>query len=236
MHIQLDAYTNPPHTPTPRKVVVVADATFSGKHFGMLVFRDPHTKENLHWREIMYETVSAYQLGIQHLQNKGFKVVALVIDGRRGVREAFPSIPVQRCHFHQVKTVMKYTTRKPNLPAGVGLRHIALKLKSSTETEFTKLLDDWYNKWGEFLKERTPDEYSKRKWHYTHKRLRSAYFSLRRNLHDLFTFERLPELNIPKTTNSLEGYFSHIKTALRVHRGLTQQRRKKLIGFLLRYF
>lgn len=235
MRTQLDKYKSPPHKPTPRKCVVIADATFSGKHFGVLVFRDPHKKENLHWRGIEYETVASYQLGIVHLKEEGFEIQALVIDGRKGVREAFPGIPIQKCHFHQVKTVTKYTTKNPKLPAGQELRHVALRLKYSNEYEFTKLLDDWYEKWGEFLKERTFNPETGRK-QFTHRRLRSAYFSLHRNLHDLFTFERLPEPNIPTTTNSLDGFFSHIKTALRVHRGLTQERRKKLIGIILRGF
>lgn len=231
--MQLDAYESPPRSPVPRPVVVVADAMFFGRYWGVVVMRNPHRKENLYWEEIMTESPSVYQWGVSDLSQRGFTIQALVIDGRKGVREAFPGIPIQMCQFHQVKIVTRYLTTRPILEAGQDLRVIILTLARSTEADFTKYLDEWYARWSEFLKERTIDSYTRR-WHYTHKRLRSAYFSLRRNLPYLFTYERYPLLNIPNTTNCLEGTFSHTKTAMRVHRGLTQKRKRKLIDFLLK--
>ena len=49
------------------------------------------------------------------------------------------------------------------------------------------------------------------KSHYTHRQLRSAYFSLKRNLAYLFVFERYPDLDIPNTTNLLDGAFAGLK-------------------------
>src|SRR3990167_1108721 len=103
-----------------------------------------------------------------------------------------------------MKIITRYLTTRPKLPAGQELRTIALTLSRSREEEFTKLLEEWYLKWSEFLKEKTTDPETKR-WHYTHRRLRSAYFSLKRNLPYLFTYERYHWLNIPNTTNCLEG-------------------------------
>ena len=195
--------------------------------------RDPHRRENLYWNEIMTESPSAYQQGIYDLSQQGFAIQALVIDGRKGVREAFPGLPIQMCQFHQVRIVTRYLTMNPILTAGQELRAVTLTLSSSTEAEFTARLNNWYQRWNEFLKEKTIDPETKR-WHYTHRRLRSACFSLRRNLPYLFTYERHPDLRIPKTTNCLEGIFSHTKTAMRIHRGLVQKRKRKLIDFLLR--
>lgn len=231
--MSLDAYAVPPHVPAPRPVVVVADAMFFGRYWGVIVMRDPHGRENLYWQIIMTESPSVYQQGIAHLSQQGFVIQALVIDGRKGVREAFPGIPVHMCHFHQVKIVTRYLTMQPKLEAGQELRAITLTLVRSTEQEFAALLNGWHTRWSAFLKERTIDPETRR-WHYTHRRLRSAYFSLQRNLPYLFTFERHRSLKIPNTTNCLEGTFSHIKTALRVHRGLAQRRKEKLIDFLLR--
>lgn len=195
--------------------------------------RDPHRRENLYWEEIMTESPSVYQQGIYDLSQRGFTIQALVIDGRKGVREAFPGLPIQMCQFHQVRIVMRYLTLNPILAAGQELRAVTLTLSSSTEAEFTARLNDWYQRWNEFLKEKTVDSETKR-WYYTHRRLRSACFSLRRNSPYLFTYERYPALRIPKTTNCLEGVFSHTKTAMRIHRGLIQKRKRKLIDFLLR--
>lgn len=230
---QLDLYRFPDHRPLPRPVVIVADAMFFGRYWGVVVMRDPHAKENLYWEEIMTESPSVYQWGISDLSQRGFTIRALVIDGRKGVREAFPGVPIQMCQFHQVKIVTRYLTTRPKLEAGQELRTVALTLSRSTEAEFTSILTKWFLRWSEFLKEKTVDPETRR-WHYTHRRLRSAAFSLKRNLPHLFIYEHYPELNIPNTTNCLEGTFSHTKTAMRVHRGLTQKRKRKLIDFLLR--
>lgn len=211
----------------------MADAMFFGRYWGVIVMRDPHHKENLYWNEIITESPSVYQQGIFDLKYQGFTIRALIIDGRKGVREAFPGIPIQMCQFHQIRIVTRYLTMHPKLEAGQELRDVTLTLSSSAEAEFTARLNAWYQKWQWFLKEKTIDPETK-KWFYTHRRLRSACFSLRRNLPYLFTYEHYPELNIPKTTNGLEGIFSHIKTAMRIHRGLTRKRKLKLIDYLLR--
>ena len=70
------------------------------------------------------------------------------------------------------------------------------------------------------------------KSHYTHKRLRSAYLSIKRNLPLLFTWYDYIEMGIPNTTNLIDGHFSHLKRMLRNHNGMTRERREKLvIGF-----
>lgn len=53
------------------------------------------------------------------------------------------------------------------------------------------------------------------------------------NLPRLFTYQRHPNLNIPNTTNTLDGMFSQIKNRLAVHRGLRRDRRFKLISEIL---
>ena len=60
------------------------------------------------------------------------------------------------------------------------------------------------------LNERTANEESGSS-HYTHKTLRSAYLSLKRNLDYLFTFEAYPVLGMCNTTNLLDGRFADLK-------------------------
>ena len=155
-----------------------------------------------------------------------------VIDGRRGLVRVFQGLPVQICIFHQVKIVTKYLTRKPETPAGQELRTITLLLKDNNEKEFTKLLSGWYAQWKNFINEKTYILGCKR-WYYTHKNVRNAYRSLETNLPYLFTYQKHPELNIPSTTNSLDGMFSQLKARLSIHRGLRQDRRFKVISEVL---
>jgi hypothetical protein len=199
----------------PDEVVILMDTTYFKRFFGVMVFRCPHRKKNLLWKFLPYETITAYKLGIEELKEKGWKILAIVCDGRRGLLKGF-SVPVQMCHFHQRAIVTRYVTRNPKLDAGKDLQSLMWYLTKVDEAQFTLWLELWYGKWGEFLKERTVDEITGR-WNYTHGRLRSAYYSVKRNLPWLFTYLKYPELNIPNTTNSLEGIFTHVKKKVGLH-------------------
>ena len=93
----------------------------------------------------------------------------------------FPGIPVQLCHFHQVQTVRCYLTRNPQTEAGKALWRLALTLKNSTKADFENGLQTWFERYKNYLNERSTS-LETGKSHYTHPKLRSAYFSLKRNL------------------------------------------------------
>ena len=212
--------------------MVVADATFFGRGYGILVFRCPNTKRNLYLKEIAAEKVSDYTQAKLFLEQKGFELEAVVVDGRRGLFRAFGDIPVQMCHFHQLAITRRYLTSRPKLEAAIELRAIALTLTISNEKVFASLLTVWHEKWEVFLKEKTYSLDGKH-WQHTHKRVRAAYRSLKTNLPHLFTYQQYPDLKIPKTTNSLDGFFNKLKSLLNNHRGLLPKRRLKLIREIL---
>lgn len=216
----------------PQPVVIVADMTFSKRTFGICVFRNPHQKRNLVWAVAPQETAAVYAACRTRLERQGWKLQAAVIDGKPGLFEVFKDIPVQMCHFHQIAIVTRYLTRRPKLPAGQALRILARTLPRTTEEAFTKGLDAWDRTWRPFLQEKTLNPGTKR-WCYTHRRLRAAYRSLRKNLPLLYTYQRFPELRIPNTTNSLDGTFSYVKNVLNVHRGLNRTRRLKVMREIL---
>jgi hypothetical protein len=213
-------------------MVFVADATFFGQAYGFIVFRVPELKRNLYFNAIMHETINEYLKGRIELEKQGFKFKAIVLDGRPGVRNVFSDIPVQMCHFHQKQIIQRYLTLHPKLEAGIELKAISDTLVLSNEKQFTNELFAWHDKWNSFLKERTTDLLTG-KWHYTHKRTRSAFRSLKTNLPYLFTYLKYPELNIPNTTNSLDGSFSWLKQKVNIHRGFTPQLRDKIIEHIL---
>jgi len=131
------------------------------------------------------------------------------------------------CHFHQKQIIRRYLTNQPKLEASIELKGITRTLINTNEKEFTKQLNNWHSKWKDFLKEKTINLETNR-WCYTHKRLRSAYRSLKTNLPYLFTYQKYPKLNIPNTTNSLDGYFNILKSLINVHRGLNSERRNRI--------
>lgn len=218
---------------TPQETIIVPDTTFWGRHYGVCVFRSWNLKRNLWWSEVQSEKVAHYHYGRKIPEERGWTFLAAVIDGRRGLATVFNDIPVQVCHFRQLKTVTKYLTRRPKTDAGRELRALALTLTATTAKEFTERLVAWEQKWHDFYTEKT-HVLGTTHWYYTHKNVRSAYMSLQRNLPNLFTYQKYSELGIPNTTNTIDGYFASLKKKVAQHHGLRRDRRYKVISELLK--
>lgn len=209
------------------------DTTYWGRNFGVMLFKDAYTKENLLKYYVKTETNFLYIQGVNELKSKGFDVLAIVCDGRRGLLQSFGKIPVQMCQFHQVAIIRRYITKNPKLPASIELKELVGMMKMTDKESFEGGLNHWYLKWEKFLNERTINPETG-KSHYTHKRLRSAYRSLKTNLDKLFTWYDNMELQIPNTTNAIDGHFSDLKTKLRNHNGLSKARKMKFIDEFLK--
>lgn len=215
-----------------REVIVLMDTTYFGSVFGIMLFKDSKTGENLLKYYVKNETNKLYKNGIEELQNKGFKILAIVCDGKPGLLRSFGDIPVQMCQFHQAAIIRRYITKNPRMLASIDLKDIVALMPHTDRESFEGLLDQWYQKWKKFLNERTINKEMGKSF-YTHKRLRSAYRSLKTNSYWLFTRYDYIDLNIPNTINMLEGQFSDLKNKLRNHNGLSATRKKKFIdGFL----
>ena len=170
-----------------REVIVLMDTTYWGRGFGVMLFKDSITKENLLKYYVKYETTALYKQGIDELQDKGFIINAIVCDGRKGLFRAFGSIPVQMCQFHQVAIIRRYLTKNPKLQASKELKELVDILVSTDKESFIGGLEQWHLKWLDFLNERTVNQETKKSF-FTHKKLRSAYNSLKSNVEWLFTW------------------------------------------------
>ena len=207
------------------------DTTYFGRGFGVMVFKNSLDGVVLYKQYVRYETNALYLSGISEIIRRGIDIQAIVCDGRQGLFGLFDDIPVQMCHFHQIQIVQRYLTRKPKTQAAIELKKLTLKLTKQTRGEFTDSLSDWHLRWKTYLNERSKSS-STGKTYYTHKRLRSAYLSLKKHLPYLFVYQDYKELMIPNTTNALDGQFSDLKNRLRNHNGLSKQRKMKYIdGF-----
>lgn len=231
---QLRQYTPSQITQKPRTVAVIMDVTYF-KDWGILVVIDPYAKiaqgENL---VIYYAVVEGtekthdYEVATDTIESMGYSVIMATIDGRRGVRQMLESkgIPVQYCQFHQLMTITQCLTKHPRLPQNIELRAIAFTLSNTDERTFEDALAGWYEKHGEWLKER--DSITKR---WSHERTRRAYFSLCRNLPYLFThqddyiqeYAAKTGKKIANTTSPLDGRFGAWKDKLIPHRGASKQ-------------
>ncbi len=209
------------------------DTSYWGRKFGVMLFKDAYTKENLLKYYVKNESNALYLQGINELKKRGFEINAIVCDGRKGLFNLFEDIPVQMCQFHQVAIIRKYITKNPKLPASIELKELVGILTKTDKESFEGGLQDWFNKWESFLNERTVNPETGKSY-YTHKRLRSAFRSLKTNLKWLFTWYDHMELEIPNTTNAIEGHFSDLKNKLRNHNGLSQKRKQKFIDEFLK--
>lgn len=240
----LEAYLPPIEVDCPRPVSVILDATyFSG--WGLLVAIDPYADRTkgqnltLYWKELEgTEHTFDYDVATDTLAVMGYHIQAAVIDGRRGVCKMLlaKDIPVQQCQFHQLQTITQCLTKRPKLVQNIELRAIALTLTKTTKAAFTAKLDAWHEKHGDWLKERYIEPGTSR-IRYQHDRTRRAYFSLRRNLAYLFTYQQenfiQQGIRIPNTTNALDGRFGVWKTKLKAHRGCSKDLKTKMLVSLL---
>ena len=195
--------------------------------------RVPLLKANLGWAWIVSETKEAYAGLRTFVESKGFTLVGVVLDGRTGIPRVFSDMPVQICQFHQLKTIKKKLTLRPETEAGQELLSLTFSLAKSNEETFSRQLAAWFQTYESFMNEKTYI-LGTRRWRYTHRRVRSAYLSLKRNLPFLFTYQKYPELNIPNTTNSLDGFWSRVKNLLSAHRGKSRERMRKMVTEILR--
>ncbi len=211
---------------------VLMDTTYFGRKLGVMVFKDSLSGQILYKQYVKQETNKLYLSGIEEIAKRGVKIQAIICDGRKGLFQLFEGIPMQMCNFHQVAIIRRYLTKKPKMQASKDLWEHVLLLVHTDKESFEGGLAEWHKKWAAFLNERKVAIDGKNR--YVHKKLRSAYRSLKTNTPWLFTWYDHISLNIPNTTNAIDGHFSDLKNKLRNHNGLSEARKKRFIDEFLK--
>ena len=177
-------------------------------------------------RESMTLLLEEFQHADYHLSTHSF-----TIDGRRFMfkllRDMYPNIPIQMCIFHMKALMRRGTTMRPKTRLGKALLILKACLGLVSSAMFQKIFSWIENQYWEFLQERNA------RGEYEHKKLRTIMNSIRWYLPYLYTFEQYHERDIPRTTGECDGYFTHIKDKLRIHRWLKEENRNNFIIFLL---
>ena len=208
---------------------LLIDATFFGREYGFLCFHD--TERIIYFHEIKTETCADLKRGLWALKEAGYQFKSVTIDGRSGyyktIRKVLGPVPIQMCLFHQSAIITRYLTYRPESAAGKDLKDLMEKLKKMEQTAFMTRFYWLKHRYQSFLDQR----HENGKW--KHEKVRAAYQSIDRNMPQIFTYRDIPSANIPTTINHLEGAFSHVKERIKLHRGLSRERKKKAIRFLL---
>lgn len=209
------------------------DATYF-KQFCLLSYQD-HTdgytqlirfSDGEHYQEIKEDLTNLIKLGvhIESITTDGHKSIL------KAVKKSLPDVIVQRCLVHIQRMCLLWLTRFPKHDGGMELRRLVLLLlQIKTENDrlyWIKELEQWHERYKDYLQQKSYNETTGRYW-YTHKLLRRSYFSIKSALPNMFHYLYNPK--IPHTTNGIEGFFSHLKNHLDLHRGLTIEHRINFI-------
>lgn len=160
----------------------------------------------------------------QYLESAGLCPTSATVDGNpaitRALRGVWPKIIIQRCLVHVQRQGLQWCRRNPKRTDAKKLRQLLLCLTGihtiSQRNIFLRQLQDWERRYGLKLACLPP-----KGWVLTDvQRARSMVIHA---LPQLFPY--LQDNRIPRTTNSIEGYFSRLKLRYRQHRGLSRQRR-----------
>jgi hypothetical protein len=219
---------------------LVVDTTYFGKRReateldGVMVFIDAITGQVVWAKFIKSETNNHYQEGLNYLESRGFEILGVVSDGRRGLARIFSKYPYQICQFHIQKGVSILLTRNPKSIAGKELKQFNdtfIKIKL-TKSQFIEQIENYLKINQDYLNEMSETDPKQ----YKHQRLRKALKKYKNNLKYMFTCQNDPQLQnqIPNTTNKIDGgVFSQLKRLLNNHNGLSKVHRKKWIIYFL---
>jgi len=221
------------------KVNLRMDATYFNQ-FCMVAYQDDYDGYTQLIRFTDGEHVEEIKEDLTNLLLLGVKLESITCDGHKSILKAIKTtdknIIVQRCLVHIQRMCLIWLTKYPQHPAGQELRrHILLLLKIKTQNDkiwWINELNLWYKRHNDYINEKTINPETLRYW-YTHKLLRRSYFTIKRALPNMFHYLDNPQ--IPCTTNGIEGYFSHLKNHLDLHRGLTLKNRINFIKWYI-YF
>lgn len=218
--------------------VIVMDTTYFGREYGVVTIINAHTGDLLYFSEIKgSETNTDYYNAFFTLQEAGIQPKACVLDGRKGVADLLTDegVLVQMCHFHMWQIVRRYLTNNPVLQPNIELKSIMDAFLSKrfpmNRRKFSCYILGWKNKNWRWLNEKHRGDDGRLEW--THAETRRAYNAIISHAKWLYTFEKYPELNIPRTSNIIEGKFGNAKDKLRLHHGYTHKFKIKIFFSLL---
>ena len=159
------------------------------------------------------------------LENLGYTIKSVTADGFLGLSKLFSGIPFQICQFHTKKMCIRHLTSNPKTEQGQVLLALVKTIPVTDYITFKIRLQKYIIHYNNILNEKT--YHPSGDWSYTYDNIKSALHTLSKYIDYLFTYER--DLKIPRTTNTCEGYFSHVKDIVRIHRGMHRLLKEKVI-------
>ena len=220
------------------KVNLLIDGTYFTNKVCLLLYRDNNIKMTILYRLTKREALRDLKEDLQAIKDVGIEIESVTCDGAaniiKAVREVCPEAIIQRCTFHITNEICLWLTKKPQSIVARELRELVCylsKIQTNNEAQlWIRAFMDWHAKYEEYINEKSVDKESGR-WWYTHKMLHRSASHIKRAIPNIFNYTRYA--NIPKTSNSIESFFGHLKDHLRVHRGLSSEHFKDFVKWYL---
>jgi transposase-like protein len=205
-----------------------------------VLYRDANIKMTVLYRLTDGEHFEELKEDLRNILSTGIEIESVTCDGSpnilKAVREVCEGTILQRCTVHIAMEIETWLTRNPKTePARelLGMVRTINRVETNEQAQaWIKTFVDWYEKHHAFINEKTVDEETGR-WWFTHKMLRRSTSHIQRALPDMFNYT-LHE-KVPKSSNSIESFFGHLKDNLRVHRGLSREHFRDFVKWYL-YF
>jgi hypothetical protein len=219
---------------------LLIDGTYFSNGICLVLYRDATIKFTQLYRISDCEHYEEIKENLENLLALAVQIESITCDGHRAILKAIrvvlPDIVLQRCLVHLQKDCRIWLTKNPQSSAGYDLKQITSKLHLINTHYDLGLwllkLQDWEQNYKGYISKKSYNPETGRYW-YTHKMVRRSFMTIRRALPNMFHY--LDNPNIPKSTNSIESFFGHLKGHLNIHRGLFYRHRKQYLIWYL-YF
>lgn len=218
-------------------VHLLIDGTYFSNGLCLILYYDKDLQFVQFYRHSNKEKYREIKEDLENLKRMGVSVYSVTCDGHKSiiksVQKVYPNSVIQRCVIHVKRQARSWLGRSPKLELSKELLRI---IRPITRLDTIEDIQEWlmfFYKWYEqnkiFINEQTINEATGRMW-YKHKNLHASCSHLINAIPHLFSYINDPQ--IPKTTNELEGYFTHLKEKMTLHKGL---RMDKKISFIKWY-
>ncbi len=222
------------------KLNLMIDGTYFENKLCLVLYRDNNVKATILYRLTDGEWEEELREDLENILSLGVVIESVTTDGARNiinaVRRSCPATLIQRCVVHIQRECLIWLTRHPQSAAGIELRRIICMVHRIENREqwgeWVVSLVRWYERHREHVEAKSLKKETGNYW-FTHRMVRKAFVHIRRALPDMFHY--LDNVDIPKSTNSLESFFGHLKQNVSIHRGLSKVHYRNYVKWYL-YF
>ena len=219
-------------------VHLLIDGTYFNNGLCLILYYDYDIQYVQLYRETNKEKYKEIKEDLENLRKLGVEVYSVTCDGHlailKAVMKVYPQAVIQRCVVHVKRQIRNYLSTNPRLEQSKQLLSISNKVTriETMEASAYWLVEfyRWYEENKAFINEKVLNPDTEMSW-YKHKKLHLATSHIINAIPHLFCYLNDPA--IPKTSNKVEGYFSHLKEKLTIHRGLRFEAKKNFIKWYL---